>query len=350
MKINRLLYIFLFVFAFWGCSDDDNSVDNNKVQITSFTPTKGNIGTQVIIIGENFPTNKASIGVKFNGVAAMVDSVTHGSGSTAKIYTHVPTSATTGKISVTIAGTEYKFSQDFEIVSTNPSLMQFRVGNSWVYEKFQLDSNNIQETSNPTMDSVNITGTVTKINETAFAMSIFTKTNPQSDYVRGAEQFYYEIGSIIYTHSNWFDELMDFGGGSIELPFDISEQWLKLIDPQMNEWSIYTRAFANEPLSFGTLTGNLTLTATNAGTQNVTIGTEQFANTRQIDYKFKFIGTADTQFGQIPLNLERVLTVWYAPGVGKIKARMLSMRFVVPGLMNQIIPGYVQTIVRYHLN
>lgn len=338
MKIFLLALILSFTII--SCSDDDKPTSPGKPKVTTISPDRGSIGTPVIISGENFPTNKADIAVRFNGTAAVVDSAV-----ATKIYVRVPMGATTGKVSITISAVVFETTTDFTVISTTTSLMPFDIGNYWVYSKHQLDTNNVVISANPGRDSLFASGNILKLSKTANYMTTFSKVDLSSQYVSGADQFFYEEGGITFTHSSWFDDLMNFGASGLPLPFEMTEQWLKLIDPANNEWLMYSKAFENTPFSFGTLTGNLTLTGINLGTSNVTVSGHLYNDTRMINYKFVFTGTATTQLGVIPLNLERVLSVWYAPSVGRIKTKMNSMRFYIPNLANQIIPGYELNLI-----
>jgi gliding motility-associated-like protein len=83
--------------------------------ITSFTPASGSIGTTVTITGTNFSTTPANNTLQFNGITASVTA------STATIITTtVPVGATTGKITVTVAGNSAISANDFT-VNTNPT-------------------------------------------------------------------------------------------------------------------------------------------------------------------------------------------------------------------------------------
>ncbi|CAN5360482.1 hypothetical protein BH09BAC3_BH09BAC3_09950 [soil metagenome] len=80
--------------------------------ITSLNPTSGMIGASVIITGTNFGAAPANNTVKFNGTTAVVAASTATS-----ITTNVPTGATTGKITVTVAGNTATSSSDFTVTS-----------------------------------------------------------------------------------------------------------------------------------------------------------------------------------------------------------------------------------------
>ncbi|MEQ8364084.1 MAG: IPT/TIG domain-containing protein [Cyclobacteriaceae bacterium] len=81
--------------------------------ITSFTPAAGSIGTTVTITGTNFSATPSNNMVMFNGATAIVTASTATS-----ITTTVPAGATTGKISVTVAGNTATSANDFTILTT----------------------------------------------------------------------------------------------------------------------------------------------------------------------------------------------------------------------------------------
>jgi gliding motility-associated-like protein len=78
--------------------------------ITSFTPVSGPVATQVTITGTNFSATPASNTVMFNGTTATVTAST-----TISITTSVPAGATTGKISVTVAGNTATSASNFTV-------------------------------------------------------------------------------------------------------------------------------------------------------------------------------------------------------------------------------------------
>ncbi|MEQ8425258.1 MAG: BspA family leucine-rich repeat surface protein, partial [Cyclobacteriaceae bacterium] len=82
--------------------------------ITSFTPASGPIGTTVTILGTNFSTIPADNVVQFNGTSAVVTS-----SSTTSIIATVPAGATTGKITVTVAGNTATSATDFSVTTSS---------------------------------------------------------------------------------------------------------------------------------------------------------------------------------------------------------------------------------------
>jgi len=92
--------------------------------ILDFTPQSGSVGTVVTIQGQNFSTTLASNAVSFNGAAATVLSANANTLTAA-----VPAGATTGPISVTVAGNTTTSTSNFTfipspaILSISPQLL-----------------------------------------------------------------------------------------------------------------------------------------------------------------------------------------------------------------------------------
>jgi YD repeat-containing protein len=81
--------------------------------ILSFTPQSGGVGQSVTILGQGFSATAASNTVKFNGAAATVVFAT-----TTTLVVTVPATATTGPISVTVAGNTVKTTTNFTLIAS----------------------------------------------------------------------------------------------------------------------------------------------------------------------------------------------------------------------------------------
>src|SRR5207245_4435345 len=80
-------------------------------RITSFTPNNGPPGTTVTITGTNFDPVASKNEIKFNGVPATVTAA-----ATTTITAIVPSSATTGPISVTTRGGTATSATNFTVI------------------------------------------------------------------------------------------------------------------------------------------------------------------------------------------------------------------------------------------
>ena len=345
-KLKSYTLIFLSLIAgglFAGaCSDDDSpSNPSADLAIASFSPAKASVGMTVVISGTGFASTVAGNKVTFaTNAQAVIDSVV--AGNPMKLYVKVPQSAVTGKITVTVGTKSVSSATDFELITaSNDNLFPITNGSYWVYEKYQLDSLNNRITPYTCLDSNVITGTKSLLGQTASILSGFT--NESGAYVAKNDQYYYTNNNILYTHSSWFDDLMSIGGQGFKLPFNIDEQWFKIIDPSNNSWQIFQKTFNKETFQFGTVTGTLTINAINKGYETVA----GYSNCLKITYPFTFVGSVNVYNTDIPLNITRNMHVWYSNGTGKVMIRIESTTLViVPGSVPTVVPGYDLVLVR----
>ncbi len=137
--------------------------------ISGFTPTSGPVGTSVTITGTNFSATAASNSVKFNGTTATVTSSTATS-----ISTKVPPGATTGKITVTVAGNTATSAVNFTVTALPPTITSFTPTSGPVGTTVIITGTNFSAT--PTSNTVKFNGT-TAIVSASTATSI-TATVP----------------------------------------------------------------------------------------------------------------------------------------------------------------------------
>lgn len=345
-KLKSYTLIFLSIIAgglFAGaCSDDDSpSNPSSELAITSFSPAKASAGMTVVISGTGFASTAAGNTVTFAAnTQAIVDSVV--AGNPMKLYVKVPYNAITGKIKVTVGTKSVTSATDFELItSSNDDLLPITNGSYWVYEKYELDTLNNRITPYTCLDSNVITGTKSLLGQTASILSGFT--NESGSYVAKNDQYYYKSSEVLYTHSSWFDDLMSIGGQGFKLPFNIDEQWFKIIDPISNNWQIFQKAFNKETFQFGTVTGTLTINAVNKGYENV----GSYTNCLKITYPFTFVGSVNVYNQDIPLNITRNMHVWYSNGTGKVMIRIETTKITLfSGSAPTVVPGYDLVLVR----
>lgn len=93
-----------------------SAVPSTVPTITSFTPANGPVGTSVTITGTNFSATPANNTVRFNGTLATVIN-----SSATTIDTSVPVGATTGTITVTVAGNTATSATSFTVTTGTPN-------------------------------------------------------------------------------------------------------------------------------------------------------------------------------------------------------------------------------------
>jgi gliding motility-associated-like protein len=136
--------------------------------ITSFTPASGPVGTTVIITGTNFSTTPSNNTVQFNGTAATVTASTATS-----ITVTVPAGATTGKITVTVAGNTATSATDFT-VTVPPTITSFTPTSGPVGTTVVITGTNFSTT--PANNTVQFNGTTAIV--TASTATSITVTVP----------------------------------------------------------------------------------------------------------------------------------------------------------------------------
>ncbi len=117
-KVLSFVFAFSAISLLWQCgkSSDDpqpqtqNPTPTNNVTIASFSPVSGFIGQIVTITGTNFSTTPANNIAKFNGTTATISAAT-----ATQLTVTIPTGATTGKITVEVAGKIATSTNDFTI-------------------------------------------------------------------------------------------------------------------------------------------------------------------------------------------------------------------------------------------
>jgi RHS repeat-associated protein len=141
--------------------------------ISDFTPKQGPLGMQVTITGTNFDAlNPGSNNVRFNGASAVVVSA-----GTTQLKVIVPTTATTGPISVTTQGGSatstdvftVQANQDFDLVVT-PTVVQMPV-NGFGTTRIKLTSTGL--VSYTQLASINVSGLPTGLSFTLDRPSVF---------------------------------------------------------------------------------------------------------------------------------------------------------------------------------
>jgi hypothetical protein len=148
-------------------SDDDFTILPPPV-ITSFSPHSGPPGSTVIIVGSNFDPAPTSNTVKFNGVAASINSATSNS-----LSVTVPANSTTGKITVTTNGVTVSTVDDYVVEEMAPGVISFSPERGVAGESVTITGVNFSETAGANSVKFNgITATVTSASTTSLVVTV----------------------------------------------------------------------------------------------------------------------------------------------------------------------------------
>lgn len=158
MKIKYFLLLTIVIALTYSCKNDPEPAP--APTISSISPTKGTVNTEVTITGENFNASAASNTVKFNSVDAEVVSATP-----TQIIAKVPSNAGTGKVTVSTSsgiaeGPEFEYLEPPTITSVAPLTGPFGTSVTITGSKFEpVPSQNIVKFNGVEADVTSATST-----------------------------------------------------------------------------------------------------------------------------------------------------------------------------------------------
>lgn len=356
MKYIKILLLVSAVVWFSSCSEDDNPITpDNELKIISVSPSQGEIGDMIAITGNNFSSLKSANQIFFEGGAvAYPDSVVMG--SPMKLHVRVPQGALSGFIIVKTGGKSATSPSQFTVINEMiGNLYPFSGGTFWVYNYFMLDSSNNRVQGSNLKDSLIVFGQANFFGKDCFIIQKYS-TNPDNfQYEKKDDQYFYTEDNKLYTHPNFFVDLLNLSGTSIQLPFQLDEKWYKIADRTQMQWDIYTKVFVDEPMKFGTtdgtVDGKLTIEGHYDGTENVTTPA-QSGNSFKFKMKIKFDGkvsVAAMGISDLDLKLDREIEFYYMAEIGRVKMKMKAMKVVIPNLTDTSIPGFETELLTYSI-
>ncbi len=235
--ISLILITSLLIFT--SCSDDNDNPTNggtngDKLEITSFTPGSGYIGTEVTITGKNFTTDISKLAVFFHdNVEAEIDSVYPATNPT-NIICRVPEGAVTGNIKVVVDGETVTSSEEFAI------MVRFQPSSEntwWSYDFYELEKNGRKENTHR-RDSAVVTGTEMKFQqEAAVHQNYEDDQESEKTYFHEESEQLYSLATYVYPSPE------DLGGFNI--PLEVPDAWVLIADEQGTTWDIGSQDFDN---------------------------------------------------------------------------------------------------------
>jgi len=163
-----ILILSLFMYACQNSGTGSGGGEEElEPQISGINPEQGAVGTQVMISGTDFSTDKDDISVEFNGTISEVVSATLSS-----IETRVPENATTGPISITVRNVTVT-GPSFEVLPDAPGISSVEPDSGKVGDQVVISGENFgTSSSSVTVEFDNIPATVSSISDTSIETSV----------------------------------------------------------------------------------------------------------------------------------------------------------------------------------
>jgi hypothetical protein len=353
MKYIKILLLVCAVIWLSSCTEENDPTNpSSQVSIISVSPGQGNIGDVITITGNNFSNIKSSNQVFFAGVIAYPDEVILG--NPMKLQVRVPQGAMSGFITVKTGGKEAQSPSQFTVLNEMiGNLYPFSSGTYWVYNYFMLDSSDNRVQGSNLKDSLFISGTSSFFGKESFIIQKYSTNTETSQYEKKDDQYFYTEDNKLYTHPNFFVDLLNLSGSAIQLPFTMDEKWYKISDRTQSEWDIFAKLFSNEPMTFGategTVSGNLTIKGTNDWTEHITVPAKS-GNSFKFRMKIKFDGKVSVPsigMNNLDLKLDREVEFYYMAEIGRVKMKMKAMKLLIPNVVDSNIPGFETELLTY---
>jgi hypothetical protein len=222
----------------------------------------------------------------------------------------------------------------------------------WIFNKYPLDMNNAQVTTGqPTVDSIVITGTLTKLSKTASVFADYI--NQAGTYIKSGESYAYTENKKIFIHSDLIKGIVDVDKLPIKLPFDVPEQWIQVADPNSDKWDILTQPITNVTInvpSYGDfiVNGTLKIAGKKSGTENITVNGSSL-NANKFTMTVSFDGTITYMSYPVALSFSRNLNFWFVNNVGKVREQLETVQINFPIVPKTTLYGYESNVVSYNV-
>lgn len=250
-------------------------------------------------------------------------------------------------------------SDDDDDNPVNPTVKNYfplYVGSNWVYEKYDLDSNNQRNTISLKIDSAYCSSmTQEQINGTT--QNVYTLKHISSGVIDPDQKFYVSNGQIYQNYQ--FIPGLNFSAFGIDVNDYLTIDWLLLIDQNNQNWTSLPQKTLEIPsinvpgVGDISLTLNLELKGMSVGNGTFTIGNGT-VDTKDYELDWKISGTVKIDVGGFPVPLplpEFTLKTVYklANDIGIVSIKTNSQKVSVGNLPPMWFVGSEQNLIRYHI-
>ncbi|MBL7999064.1 MAG: hypothetical protein JNL32_10550 [Candidatus Kapabacteria bacterium] len=203
---------------------------------------------------------------------------------------------------------EMKATATVTLTIRKPNLMPLAIGSYWTYETYPVDSLTGQRiTSQKQIDSTMVVGSVLQGGRL---------TNMAINYRNGRprDTVYYNIqNGVVWAYTKLSDNLS---------ASQLQRQWLKVLDPNSQQWTAYDSTLQNVPVTIngqqGTMSGRLTLVCNRSTADSITTGAGVF-NAQKYVCTFTVNMLLTVGGVTIPVQYSVPTTQWYADNTGLVR-------------------------------
>lgn len=337
-NINLVKYFLLSIlvaFILNGCSDEPTAVNVDKLAVF-VTPKQA-----VVPAGSTFQL-KAEY--PFDENHPLIWSVTKGPGAVTNQGIYIAPGflvlSSDTAIVTCFSSTDLTVKDSAIIIITPQSGFDYfpnRKSNYWVYERFVLDSNNINQQATRQVDSLVIQYNPKILGYDAFGLQTYRGNQRIND-----TSYYAQIGPVIYQYRS-----------PINFPLlQFPRRWMKIADFVGGSWSVFDTTLNNASTSGlpFTISGTIQSNATRTPNEQVTVYGNQYSAQKVVTATIYNI-TLNQQFLPIPITFNTTSreSIWFVDGIGIVKSEVTSAKIAIPILGSLGIDGNRRNLLRYNV-
>lgn len=222
--------------------------------------------------------------------------------------------------------------------STSPTKFEIQpksLHSYWIYENYDIDSNNIEKNAN-NYDSVVVSGQKTLLDKLG-TIFLATSKNYNGQELGTSEYYSYEENQKLYMHSSRFNQFFS-GEGLPGLPFTFKEQWVKVADINDDDWKAYEDEMPETSfMGLGTISGKLLITGEIKGKKDFLLNNKKY-QAYEFYLNVSFNGNLKFQQAPIPVNLnfDQKIYIQFVNGIGLVQqinkpTKVQLLGFTAPG-------------------
>jgi len=210
-------------------------------------------------------------------------------------------------------------------------------GNWWVYERFTIDSNNVEQQNTRQEDSLVIEYTPKILGLDAIGLQTYRAKQRIAD-----TSYYSQVGPSLYNYRS-----------PINFPLlQFPRRWIKIADFIGGSWSVFDTTLNNASgtgLPF-TVSGTITSNANRTPNEQITVSGNQYTSQKIVISTIYNI-TLNQQFIPIPITFNTTSreTIWFVNKVGIVKSEVSTAKVSIPIIGNIGIDGNRRNLLRYNI-